>query len=181
MSVHTYALRNVRNTLPLAATFGILIKTRSSFLYSFVFYLYEDQSRSRKGFTISVPLFVHNNCFFAPSLLSEDTTSPKLIHACVNPRTQKREIANTVGADSKQEFEFIRHLRVILAGLVVRVRWHESQDHSPKTNPVYNMKPERFRRSRIKCAALPRVRVLPHEFKFRVTHVPIGTGNIQAR
>ncbi|EGI66411.1 hypothetical protein G5I_05094 [Acromyrmex echinatior] len=49
--------------------------------------------------------------------------------------------------------------------IVVRVRWHESQDHSPKTNPVYNVKPERFRRSLIKYGALPRARVLPHEFK----------------
>ncbi|KYM89700.1 hypothetical protein ALC53_02012 [Atta colombica] len=49
--------------------------------------------------------------------------------------------------------------------IVVRMRWHESQDHSPKTNPVYNMKPERFCRSLIKCDALPRARVLPHEFQ----------------
>jgi len=56
----------------------------------------------------------------------------------------------------------------------------ESQDHSPKTNPVYNMKPERFRRSLIKCDALPRVRVLPHEFKACPERIPIETGNIQA-
>ncbi|EGI66413.1 hypothetical protein G5I_05096 [Acromyrmex echinatior] len=133
----TYALRNVRNTLPLAVTFGILkntyfelhcrdtflwdfeavdlwiyINTRSSSSFVRLLFIRRLISRLRKGFTISMPLFVHNTFFFAPSLLFEDTTFPKLIHACESEEAQKREIANTVGADPKQEFEFIRHLRV---------------------------------------------------------------------
>ncbi|KYN08517.1 hypothetical protein ALC62_00501, partial [Cyphomyrmex costatus] len=102
-------LAYARNTLSLAATFGILTEK-----HVFPMLHCPRTIRSRKGrFTISVPLFARNNFFFALSLLFGGHYIPQVnSRLCESEETQKREIANIVGADLKQEFEFIRHLRV---------------------------------------------------------------------